>query len=92
MTKRALRVDEKDNVAVVLEDVEASDWVEVDGYGRLMAAERIPFSHKISLTRIGKGQPVIRYGERIGVASRDIREGEWVHIHNLEVPENLLDM
>ncbi len=90
MAKRALRADERDNVAVVLEDVERGEWVEVDGFGRLTAAESIPFSHKISLASIRKGQPVTRYGECIGVASKDIREGEWVHTHNLEVPGHLL--
>ena len=31
------------------------------------------------------GQPVIRYGQVIGFASRDIQPGDWVHSHNLEV-------
>ena len=43
----------------------------------------IPAGHKKALRDIPKGQPVIKYGQPIGVASRDIRAGEWVHSHNL---------
>lgn len=43
----------------------------------------IPAGHKKALRDIPKGQPVIKYGQPIGVASRDIRAGDWVHSHNL---------
>jgi len=90
MVKRAIRVDERDNVAVVLEDVEEGETVEVEGPGRLVASGRIPFSHKVALRDIARGEAVIRYGEPIGVASRDISGGEWVHVHNLVIPDELL--
>lgn len=92
MAKRAIKVDALDNVAVTLEDVEGGELVEVEGVGRLTAAEKIPFSHKIAIRDISRGERIIRYGEAIGVASRDIREGEWVHTHNLAVPDELLSM
>ena len=31
-----------------------------------------------------KGEPVVKYGEHIGVATCDIRAGEHVHVHNVE--------
>lgn len=38
---------------------------------------------KIALCDIAAGEKVIKYGFPIGVATRNIRAGEWVHTHNL---------
>lgn len=55
-----------------------------DNVGVLPAAEgEIPAGHKVALTAIARGEEVIKYGRRIGRASRDIEKGEWVHSHNL---------
>ena len=43
----------------------------------------IPVGHKIARQPIHAGDPVIKYGDPIGIASRDIVAGEWVHVHNL---------
>ncbi len=43
----------------------------------------VPAGHKVAVCDIKKGDFVIKYGEIIGRASEDIREGEWVHSHNL---------
>lgn len=43
----------------------------------------VPAGHKVALEDIPQGGPVIKYGEVIGRASRDIEKGEWVHSHNL---------
>lgn len=39
--------------------------------------------HKIALRDIQTGENIIKYGYPIGHASRDIRQGELVHTHNL---------
>lgn len=44
----------------------------------------IPAGHKFALKDIPKGEYVIKYGEIIGRASRDISKGEWVHTHNVK--------
>ncbi len=44
----------------------------------------IPAGHKYALKDINKGEFVIKYGEIIGRASQDIKEGEWVHSHNVK--------
>ena len=33
---------------------------------------------------IKKGTPIIKYGETIGLATEDIKEGDHVHVHNVE--------
>ena len=40
--------------------------------------------HKIALVNIKSGEYVIKYGHIIGIASQDIKAGEWVHSHNLK--------
>lgn len=44
----------------------------------------IPAGHKIAAEDIKAGAPVIKYGEVIGRATKDIQKGEWVHSHNLK--------
>ena len=45
----------------------------------------IPPGHKIATHAIAKGDPVHRYNQIIGFASRTSRPGEHVHTHNLEM-------
>ncbi len=44
----------------------------------------IPFGHKVCLKPINKGDPIIKYDQIIGFASKNITAGEHVHSHNLE--------
>ena len=46
-------------------------------------AATIPPGHKIAVRDIAEGEPVRRYNQIIGFASRGIRAGEHVHVQNL---------
>ena len=46
--------------------------------------ENIKLCHKFSLSKIRKGDKIIKYGEIIGVAIDDIQSGNLVHIHNIQ--------
>jgi altronate dehydratase small subunit len=77
----------KDSVAVALMDIPAGSAVEVSCQGLRMTIElkeSIQFGHKFAVTEIKKGDHIMKYGEVIGGATRDIEPGEHVHIHNLE--------
>nr|WP_302598288.1 altronate dehydratase family protein [uncultured Cellulosilyticum sp.] len=50
----------------------------------LVATEAIPAGHKRALVDIKAGEPVIKYGNPIGIATCDIKAGDWVHTHNLK--------
>lgn len=50
----------------------------------LVIADEMPAGHKVATAEIGPGEPVIKYGQPIGLASRPIRRGEHIHSHNLE--------
>jgi (2R)-sulfolactate sulfo-lyase subunit alpha len=43
----------------------------------------VPLGHKLALTDIGEGQDIIEYGQRVGIATRDIPRGGYVHVHNV---------
>jgi altronate hydrolase len=50
---------------------------------QVTVAGLVPPGHKVAARAIAKGQPVRRYDQIIGFASRDIAPGEHVHLHNL---------
>jgi altronate hydrolase len=80
--KDAIRLNEKDNVAVCLRDLFPGDAVTVEG-GVITARQGIPGNHKIALGRIAKGSAIVKYGSEIGKATEEINAGEWVHSHNM---------
>ena len=84
MLPNAIIINMKDNVAVVLQDIPAGEIVSgVPGMG-LKTNEDIMKNHKVAIAEIPEGAPVIKYGESIGLASKTIRPGDWVHAHNLK--------
>ncbi len=74
-----LKINEKDNVAIVLEDIEK-------GYAEngLIALSDIPFGHKILLRDLKKGENIIKYGCPIGHITQDLPKGSYAHSHNLK--------
>jgi altronate dehydratase len=80
---RLVILDPKDTVAVCVTDTREGEPVGVVQDERLVAITNIPRGHKIALRDHEAGAPVLKYGERIGVASVPIRRGEHVHVHNL---------
>ena len=80
--KAALVISERDNVATALETLEPGRRVSI-GQSQLVVRERIPHGHKVALTDIVAGQPVVKYGSPIGLASADIPAGAHVHTHNV---------
>lgn len=88
---RLIRITENDNVAVVVNAVRAGAMLEADGI-RVKTLQHIPAGHKIALTDIKAGEPIIKYGYPIGTAKKNIEAGEWVHVHNISTAlSGLLD-
>lgn len=76
-------INKADSVALAIKMIEKGTRIEIDK--RIIEArEEIPFGHKIAIYNIKKGQPVIKYGETIGVATQEILEGSYVSVHNLK--------
>lgn len=82
---KALLASPSDNVATALANLHEGESIKVDENGTTVTLKSdIPFGFKFSISSIKEGSPVLKYGEKIGVASCDIPKGELVHITNLE--------
>ena len=85
--KKAIVMEENDNVATVMEPVDAQGEVVVEvAGGRIVVrvSDDIPFGHKFAIRNIPEGSLILKYGEPIGIARMDIKAGQHVHVHNLE--------
>lgn len=71
-----------DSVAVALQALTAGQNLKVSGQ-EISLADDIPSGHKFALRDHRQGEPVIRYGEQIGLATCPIGAGSHVHSHNL---------
>ena len=61
-----------------------------DNVGIVIARHNnMPIGHKIALKNIKSGSPVIKFGQPIGIASKHIRAGEHVHVHNIKFSDKL---
>jgi len=80
---RLIRLAPEDNIAAVTTTIEAGERLVFEGR-TIQVLDRIPTGHKMALVFIAAGQKVIKYGAPIGSATREIRPGEYVHIHNLK--------
>jgi galactarate dehydratase len=47
----------------------------------------VPQSHKVALRDLAQGGPIVRYGQVIGYANREIRAGAWVREEMLDLPQ-----
>ena len=86
--KKALAMDPRDNVATALAEIMPGNEVEILSHTRqsiqkLRANQSLPLGHKIALTEIPVNGDVVKYGAKIGRASKPIRVGDYVHIHNV---------
>ena len=94
MSQAAIVVDEKDNVATALRELEQGESISVEIGGRVAdvtVLTPIPFGHKIALADIGAGQPIIKYGETVGLATEGIGKGQHTHVQNVEEPKGRSD-
>jgi len=80
---KALRINEKDNIAVALKPLKKGEKVRISG-NELLLSEDIPQGHKFTVLKLKKGSDIIKYGYSIGTIQEDAEEGTWVHIHNLK--------
>ena len=85
----ALKVTDLDNVATIFAngitdgtEVEIRDKKGQSDFTKVIGD--VPYGHKIAVRDTKKGELIIKYGEEIGIATKDIKKGEYVHVHNLD--------
>ncbi|GEK66503.1 UxaA family hydrolase [Paracoccus denitrificans] len=76
-----------DNVGVARKAIAKGTDMTTDG-GMVTARADVPSGHKIALRAVAPGEPVLKYGQVIGVATVAIAPGDHVHLHNLAMQES----
>jgi (2R)-sulfolactate sulfo-lyase subunit alpha len=80
--------EDSDSVGVAVADIKGGEKV----YGAFLHGDKlveatanndIPLGHKIAMKDISAGEYVMKYDEKIGIATKDIKKGDWVHTHNV---------
>lgn len=80
-----IKVHEHDNVAIVVNSLGLPAGTQfADG---LTLTEHVPQGHKVALSAINQGAEIVRYGEVIGYALRDIAQGSWIDESLVALPE-----
>ncbi len=78
-TALTIRLDPADNVVVARLALSPGTEIAAEG---VRVQGPIPAGHKLATRPIRKGDPVRKFGQIIGFATREIGPGEHVHVHN----------
>lgn len=81
--KKTIKIHNQDQVAVALEELVAGDFIKV-GEELIEIGEPIKKGHKVALIDFEAGANVIKYGESIGITTKAVKKGEWIHTHNMK--------
>jgi hypothetical protein len=76
-------ISDADNVATALEALEPGRVIRLVDGTAVTVRESIPRGHKLALKSVAVGDPVVKYGSSIGLATADIEPGAHVHTHNV---------
>ena len=88
-----LKLSPQDNVLVLVRSLAQDEqfWIA----GRAFHVDTpLTLGHKIAACDIRVGEKIIKYGVPIGSATKDIGQGEHVHLHNIKsdyIPTYTLD-
>lgn len=71
-----------DNIAIATSELAAGTRREIAGMP-IELQSAVDVGHKFAIRPIAAGERVIKYGAPIGLATRDITPGEYIHTHNM---------
>ncbi len=80
--KNYIIMNPDDNCAIALEDISKRSQLQIREIS-IFINQNILLGHKIALADIKNGDLVKKYGQAIGIATEDIKKGDWIHTHNL---------
>ena len=76
-----------DSVAVAVQDLEPGTLqgasVKQGTAHTAVLLDKVPLGHKFALHDHAEGDPIIKYGIQVGLASKAIKKGEYIHTHNM---------
>ena len=80
-----VRVHPRDNVAILVNEGGLPAGTTFDC--GLVLVDAVPEAHKVALTDVSPGEPIVRYGAVIGYAEAPIAKGTWVHEGVMRLPD-----
>lgn len=78
-----IKIHPDDKVAVALSPLPKGTET-MFGKEKVVTLEDIPQGHKFALVDMGPGDPVIKYGQPIGLTKEAVKKGQWIHTHNMK--------
>src|SRR5699024_3066785 len=84
MSLEYIKINSKDNNITVVKENGLSEGTCIQDYN-LVLKNNVPLGNKIAIVDIKKDEPIIRYGEIIGFADRDISKGELIDYRAIHV-------
>jgi len=83
----AIALHTTDNVATAVQELKAGQEATVrleHDVHHIILQEDIPYGHKFTLKNVQCGENILKYGEIIGRATKDIGAGYHAHVQNIE--------
>jgi len=87
----AIILNKIDNVATSLREINSNEKITLKIEGHFInftLEDSVKIFHKFSLKIIKKGDKILKYGEVIGIATKDIKKGKHVHVENITSSRN----
>jgi len=87
MKTDAILIKATDNVATALREIAPDEEITVGTGDKGLSIQiqaLIPYGHKFAVIPIAQGEYIVKYGEVIGRAIRDIPVGTHAHVQNIE--------
>ena len=88
MIRNAIKLSPKDNVASALVALTKGQIAYIQYHSspieQVALVDDVPFGFKIAVRNISSGEEILKYGMVMGVATRDIKCGEMIHVHNVQ--------
>ena len=80
--QKAIKIQPNDNVAVALQQLFANEEITIE-QEKITLLEDVPAGHKFALKALEPDDEVIKYGYPIGKMTQAVKQGGWIHTHNI---------
>jgi len=81
--KKFIVMNLEDNCATALEKISKNSEIIINDKS-IKVNQEIQLGHKFAIEDINEGDSIIKYGEIIGIAIKNIISGDWIHTHNIK--------
>ena len=81
--KIAISINSIDNIAVACNNFKKNEKIIIDSK-KIILLNDVNLAHKIACKNFKLDDKIIKFGVTIGLATKDIKIGEHVHLHNMK--------